>query len=82
MAGPRPCIVAAYRCAFTVERGEGFVMYSDGLVERRGEPIDDGLDRLAETLSRAGASPATWIWTEMSSASADDDVTIITLLRP
>ncbi len=67
---------------FTVERGDGFVMYSDGLVERRGEPIDDGLDRLAETLSRAGASPATWIWTEMSSASADDDVTIITLLRP
>jgi light-regulated signal transduction histidine kinase (bacteriophytochrome) len=67
---------------FTVDPGEGFVMYSDGLVERRGETIDDGLDRLAETLSRVGASPATWIWTEMASASADDDVTIITLLRP
>jgi serine phosphatase RsbU (regulator of sigma subunit) len=67
---------------FTVDPGEGFVMYSDGLVERRGEAIDDGLDRLAETLSRVGASPATWIWTEMASASADDDVTIITLLRP
>jgi hypothetical protein len=67
---------------FTVDPGEGFVLYSDGLVERRGEAIDDGLDRLAETLSRVGASPATWIWTEMASASADDDVTIITLLRP
>lgn len=57
-------------------------MYSDGLVERRGEATDDGLDRLAETLSREGATPATWIWTEMASANADDDVTIITLRRP
>ncbi len=34
---------------FTVEPGHGLVMYSDGLVERRGEIIDEGLDRLAET---------------------------------
>jgi serine phosphatase RsbU (regulator of sigma subunit) len=27
--------------------GDVIVLYSDGLVERRGEPIDDGLERLA-----------------------------------
>ena len=43
---------------FTVEPGHGLVMYSDGLVERRGESIDDGLDRLAQTLGRAGNASA------------------------
>ena len=33
-------------------------MYSDGLVERRGEAIDDGIDRLGETLARADDAPA------------------------
>ena len=57
-------------------------MYSDGLVERRGEAIDDGLDRLAETLSRAGDVSASWISTAMASGNTDDDVTIISLRRP
>jgi hypothetical protein len=56
-------------------------MYSDGLVERRGEAIDDGLDRLAERLGRAGNAPASRIWTAMASGHTDDDVTIITLRR-
>ncbi|PRC49240.1 histidine kinase, partial [Mycobacterium sp. ITM-2017-0098] len=43
---------------FTVDPGHGLVLYSDGLVERRGEAIDDGLDRLAMTLGGAGAVPA------------------------
>ncbi|WP_197512727.1 SpoIIE family protein phosphatase [Mycobacterium sp. 852002-10029_SCH5224772] len=66
---------------FTVEPGHGLVLYSDGLVERRGEAIDDGLDRLAETLARAGNIPASQIWAAMPSARTDDDVTIITLRR-
>jgi light-regulated signal transduction histidine kinase (bacteriophytochrome) len=66
---------------FTVEPGHGLVMYSDGLVERRGEAIDDGLDRLAERLGRAGNAPASRIWTAMASGHTDDDVTIITLRR-
>ena len=44
---------------FTIEAGQGLVMFSDGLVERRHEPIDDGIERLAETLSRADDSTAT-----------------------
>nr|WP_245604740.1 SpoIIE family protein phosphatase [Mycobacterium genavense] len=67
---------------FTVEPGQGLVMYSDGLVERRGEVIDDGLARLAETLDRAGDAPASRIWTAMDSGNVDDDVTIIALWRP
>ncbi|ORB74129.1 SpoIIE family protein phosphatase [Mycobacterium scrofulaceum] len=67
---------------FTVEPGQGMVLYSDGLVERRGEAIDDGLDRLAETLGRAGETPASRIWTAMASGHIEDDVTIITLRRP
>ena len=54
---------------FTVEPGHGLVMYSDGLVERRGEPIDEGIDRLAETLGRAGDAPASEIWTAMASSN-------------
>jgi two-component system, chemotaxis family, sensor kinase Cph1 len=67
---------------FTVEPDHGLVMYSDGLVERRREPIDDGIDRLAEVLGRAGDAPASRIWEAMASGNTDDDVTIITLRRP
>jgi two-component system, chemotaxis family, sensor kinase Cph1 len=72
-------------CTFTVEPGHGLVMYSDGLVERRGEPIDEGIDRLAATLGHAGDMPATEIWTAMAQIQQghfDDDVTIVTLRRP
>jgi chemotaxis family two-component system sensor kinase Cph1 len=67
---------------FTVEPGHGLVMYSDGLVERRGEVIDEGLDRLAETLGRAGDAPASRIWTAMAWGNIDDDVTVVALWRP
>jgi len=68
--------------AFTVDPGHGLVLYSDGLVERRGESIDDGLDRLAQTLGRADTAPASWIWTQMASDHIDDDVTVVALRRP
>lgn len=66
---------------FTIEPGNGLVMYSDGLVERRHASIDDGMDRLAETLGRAGDAAASWISTAMASGDTDDDVTILTLRR-
>ncbi|WAJ42497.1 SpoIIE family protein phosphatase [Mycobacterium sp. Aquia_216] len=67
---------------FTVEPGHGLVMYSDGLVERRGEVIDEGLGRLAAALGRAGDTPASRIWTAMDSGNIDDDVTVVALWRP
>lgn len=68
--------------AFTIEAGQGLVMFSDGLVERRNEPIDDGIARLAEIVSRTDDSTATDIATAMATAETDDDVTIVTLRRP
>jgi chemotaxis family two-component system sensor kinase Cph1 len=67
--------------SFSLEPGHGLVMYSDGLVERRRASIDEGLERLAETLRSAGDAPASWISTAMASGDTDDDVTILTLYR-
>lgn len=36
----------------TITPGESIVLYTDGLVERRGELIDDGIDRLAAIAAR------------------------------
>ena len=66
---------------FTIEPGHGLVMFSDGLVERRGEAIDDGLTQLAGTLGRAGDASASSIWSAAASGYTDDDVTIVTLRR-
>ena len=66
---------------FAIEHDHGLVMFSDGLVERRGEAIDDGIDRLAATLGRPGETPATWIWDATRTDDTDDDVTIIALQR-
>jgi anti-anti-sigma factor len=41
-----------------VEAGTSLVLYTDGLVERRGEVVDDGLNRLADALARhSGSAP-------------------------
>jgi len=66
---------------FTLDPGRGLVIYSDGLVERRGESIDDNMDRLAEAASRAKHASASWIRSVMSE-NTHDDVTIVTLHRP
>ncbi len=67
--------------SFSIAPGYGLVMYSDGLVERRGEAVDDGIDRLATTLGGVGDVPASWISTAMARGNSDDDITIVTLYR-
>ena len=66
---------------FTVERGEALVMYSDGLVERRGSTIDDGLARLATTLGGLDDISAAGISAAMGTEGTEDDVTVVTLRR-
>jgi serine phosphatase RsbU (regulator of sigma subunit) len=50
---PLACVPGIARREATDEvRGDGLiVLYSDGLIERRDEPIDRGLERLAESLT-------------------------------
>lgn len=66
---------------FTIERGQGLVMYSDGLVERRDSTVDDGMARLADALGRTGDLSASGITKALASSETDDDVTVITLQR-
>jgi serine phosphatase RsbU (regulator of sigma subunit) len=45
---PRPQASQSYKC------GDTLVLYTDGLIERRGEDIDAGLGRLTDVLSECG----------------------------
>lgn len=67
--------------SFTLHRGQGLIMYSDGLVERRDSTIDEGMDRLAGALARLGETSASKISAALASTETDDDVTVITLRR-
>jgi serine phosphatase RsbU (regulator of sigma subunit) len=45
----------SYSC--TLSRGSMLLLYTDGLVERRGTPITDGLERLADAARSMGTDP-------------------------
>ncbi len=61
--------------------GSTVVMYTDGLVERRGEDIDVGLDRLAATLSGMPSLPleqtVDQLLNTMLPGERDDDVVVL-----
>ncbi|TDC42875.1 PAS domain S-box protein [Micromonospora sp. KC213] len=50
----------------TLPRGSRLLLYTDGLVERRGERIDQGLDRLAEALDARRTAPIASLTQEIS----------------
>jgi len=62
-------------------REDVFVLYSDGLVERRDEPLDIGLERLAATIERGEsesvAELADRLLREMLSDDSSDDVVVV-----
>ena len=63
--------------------GHGLLLYTDGLVERRGVPLDVGLDRLCAAI-RPGPADAVCgqVMFELLGADrADDDVALLMLLR-
>jgi PAS domain S-box-containing protein len=69
------------------EVGDAVVLYSDGLVERRDETIDAGIDRLVELLARCGpdtepASLCTEIIEVLTGArTITDDVAVLVVRR-
>jgi PAS domain S-box-containing protein len=66
-----------------IDQGATVVLYTDGLVERPGEHIDTGLDRLAEVVRGASIEPqllCDHVLEELvPDAGAPDDVALLTL---
>ncbi|NYD35023.1 SpoIIE family protein phosphatase [Actinomycetospora corticicola] len=67
----------------TIRDGDDLVLYTDGLVERRGESLDEGLDRLVEvTAARPDPAPeqtATYLLDALAPSEAIDDVAVVVL---
>ncbi len=66
--------------------GAGFLLYTDGLVERRTEPIDEGIARLADVVrAMPGASPAELVEALPAAllelGTTDDDVCLLSFRR-
>ncbi|WP_459643349.1 SpoIIE family protein phosphatase, partial [Kineococcus sp. NUM-3379] len=66
-----------------VERGSTVLLYTDGLVERRGQSLDEGLERLRSAvadLARAGSGLeelCDGILTHLLPPSPEDDVALV-----
>lgn len=76
---PRPQATASY------SPGDTLVMYTDGLIERRGEDIDTGLTRLTNTLSqcsdRAPEALADTLLARLGLTSGGNDDTALVIVR-
>jgi GAF domain-containing protein/anti-sigma regulatory factor (Ser/Thr protein kinase) len=72
------------RDELVLDRGDSLIMYSDGLIERRGEVITHGMERLANTatvVARAGwpDHPAVTFASMLSVEERTDDVVVLCL---
>jgi hypothetical protein len=66
------------------EPGSIVLFYTDGLVERRGVPLDEGIDRLARAFERADGdldAVADSVLAEMLRDSAREDDTCLLMFR-
>ncbi len=75
---PRP------RDELVLERGDSLIMYSDGLIERRGELLTHGMDRLADTATVIANDgwperPAVAFASRLSAEERPDDVVVLCL---
>jgi phosphoserine phosphatase RsbU/P len=70
----------------TIEIGPGTLMcfYTDGLIERRGQPIEDGLERLCQAVTPQppGAACAEVMAALVGSEPAPDDIALLMFRRP
>lgn len=67
---------------FDMQPDDVLVMFSDGLIERRGEGIDVGRQRLADALATLTRPNAAAVRTAVARDSSIDDATVVTLHRP
>jgi len=72
--------------AIDLKAGATLLLYTDGLVERRGEDLDDGIDNLAATLSHSGHLDPDSLCevifestTALGAGHADDDIALLVL---
>jgi PAS domain S-box-containing protein len=64
----------------TLEPGDGLLLYTDGLIERRSRPLGAGLDRLLEELLRSGAPPTlATLARRLEDSEHPDDVCLLSL---
>jgi serine/threonine-protein kinase RsbW len=66
----------------TLDAGERLLLYTDGLVERRGRPIDAGLERLVATFGRHRSAPLPALVADLpelllDTVHNDDDVCLL-----
>jgi serine phosphatase RsbU (regulator of sigma subunit) len=64
----------------TLDRGSTLVLYTDGLVERRGQSLEDGLHDLKRVLAQVAHLPLTQLCDtllERLIAGADDDIALL-----
>ncbi|HYF27374.1 MAG TPA: PP2C family protein-serine/threonine phosphatase, partial [Baekduia sp.] len=67
-----------------LREGDGLLLFTDGLVERRGEALDTGLRRLAAAAAAAGAVPLPVLLDAllpMAPRPLEDDVTTLVVRR-
>lgn len=74
---------SVHSAPFELDIGGGLIVFTDGLVERPGEPLDDGLARLAALAAGGACQPETLVEALFSdrSVASNDDVAVLVLRR-
>ena len=71
--------------SLTLEAGDAVVLFTDGLIERRGEDIGDSLDALVVAIAEGPADPdglvSSVLGRNVGSGPRQDDVCVLALAR-
>lgn len=70
-----------YAATFDVQPSDVLVLYTDGLIERRGESIDDGLERLRRTAEKVDFTDLAHAGDDLLAISVRDDDVALMMIR-